>query len=208
VLGGSFDPVHHGHLRLAQEAIERLGLAQVLMVPARPWQRSTRASDADRLEMLRLACQGNPRLTPLALELERSGPSYTVETLQALRAHHGAARPLWLILGADAFLGLPSWHQWEALAGLCHLAVAPRPASGLEARLPAELQAWWSRRSTDTPAHPAGALVVLDAPELEISATRIRALRARGHSPRYLLPDPVLDYIESKGLYRQEGHGA
>ena len=208
MLGGSFDPIHHGLLRLAEEAIQRLGLAQVLLIPARPWQRQTEASAEQRLRMVELACTGNARLVAEALELQRPGPSYTVETLRALRRRHGEQRPLWLILGADAFLRLPSWHDWTALPGLCHLAIVPRPGIDIAAHLPAELDAWWARRQAPAPATAAGGLALLDAPALEISATAIRAMLRAGGSPRYLLPDRVLDYIEFEGLYTQEGHGA
>ena len=207
ILGGSFDPIHHGHLRLAEEAIGRLGLDQVLLIPARPWQRPTEATAEQRLRMVELACSGNPRLRAEPIEIQRDGPSYTVETLTALRTRH-PGRPLWLILGADAFLRLPSWRDWEALPGLCHLAIVPRPGITLEGALPAELTPWWSRRDVASGSATGGSLVVLDAPALEISATAIRAMRRAGRAPRYLLPDPVLDYIETAGLYTQEGHGA
>ncbi|MDE3011728.1 MAG: nicotinate-nucleotide adenylyltransferase [Pseudomonadota bacterium] len=208
ILGGSFDPIHHGHLRLAEEAIEGLGLARVLLIPARPWQRPTAASAGQRLRMVELACAGNPRLHAEALELQRPGPSYTVETLKVLRERHGHATPLWLVLGADAFLRLPTWHAWTGLPALCNLAIVPRPGIDIAAHLPAELRDWWSRRSAARTTSAAGALTLLDAPQLEISATAIRAMVRAGRSPRYLLPDCVLDYIEFEGLYTQEGHGA
>jgi nicotinate-nucleotide adenylyltransferase len=208
VLGGSFDPIHHGHLRLAEEAIERLGLSRVLMVPARPWQRLTQAGAEQRLQMVRLACTDNLRLQVEALEIEQPGPSYTVQTLQTLRVRHGPATPLWLVLGADAFLGLPSWRDWRDLPRLCNLAVVPRPGVPIDALLPAELRAWWDLRATPEAAGVAGGLALMEAPELGISATAIRKMLSCGRSPRYLLPDPVLDYIDFEGLYTVEGHGA
>lgn len=212
ILGGSFDPIHHGHLRLAEEARERLRLSQVLLIPARPWQRQTEASAGQRLAMLELACHDNAALKPDAVELERPGPSYTVHTLRALRQRYGAEQALWLVLGADAFLRIPSWHAWGALEQLCHLAIVPRPGIDIEAALPEALRSWWMRRLEPRPVPGAagrrhGQLVLLDAPELEISATLIRAQVRAGRSPRYLLPDSVLDYIHNAGLYRQEGHG-
>ena len=208
VLGGSFDPIHHGHLRLAEEASERLGLAQVLLIPARPWQRGTLASAEQRLAMVEIACRGNPRLRAEGIEVARSAPSYTIDTLRALRERHGSTVPLWLVLGADAFLRLPTWRAWEQLRGLCHLAVVPRPGVDIEARpMAAALTDWWDARH-HAARGAAGGLALLDAPELEISATAIRAQLASGRTPRYLLPDPVLDYIESQGLYTLEGHGA
>jgi nicotinate-nucleotide adenylyltransferase len=207
ILGGSFDPVHHGHLRLAEEAIGRLGLDEVLLIPARPWQRPTEASGEQRLRMVELACAGNPRLRAEPMEVQREAPSYTVDTLSALRARH-PARPLWLILGADAFLRLPSWRDWEVLPDLCHLALVPRPGVALEGAIPPGLAPWWSRRDRPAGAALSGSLAVLDVPALDISATAIRAMRRAGRAPRYLLPDPVLDYIQTAGLYTQEGHGA
>jgi nicotinate-nucleotide adenylyltransferase len=207
ILGGSFDPIHHGHLRLAEEAIQRLQLARVLLIPARPWQRNTAASPEQRYSMVELACRGQDRLIPERLEVDRIEPSYTVDTLRRLRQRMGQAIPLWLIVGADAFLRLSSWHNWTALEELCHLAVVPRPGIILDQALPVQLKSWWDRRDQHTD-HAAGSLVLLDAPQLEISATAIRKQILEGLSPRYLLPDQVLDYIEVVGLYKkQEGHG-
>lgn len=177
-------------------------------MPARPWQRPTAASDAQRLRMVELACEGNPRLAVEPLELQGAGPSYTVETLRTLRARHGERRAMWLVLGADAFLRLPSWRDWTRLPGLCHLAIVPRPGIDIAAALPAELAGWWARRDRPVAPDDTGGLALLAAPQLEISATAIRAMRAAGRSPRYLLPARVLDYIEFEGLYTQEGHGA
>jgi len=201
ILGGSFDPIHHGHLRLAEEAIQRLHLARVLLIPARPWQRETAASAEQRFTMVERACQGQDRLIPERLEIDRLEPSYTVDTLRRLRQRIGEHTPLWLIVGADAFLKLTSWHNWTALETLCHLAVVPRPGIHIDEALPSALKPWWERRDQNTLA-PAGGLVVLDAPQLEISATAIRKQIKEGLSPRYLLPDQVLDYIEDVGLYK------
>lgn len=207
ILGGSFDPIHHGHLRLAEEAIQRLQLARVLLIPARPWQRETAATAEQRFAMVELACRGQQKLIPERMEIDRLEPSFTVDTLRRLRQRLGAQFPLWLIVGADAFLRLTSWHNWTALEELCHLAVVPRPGVIIEESIPPLLQTWWERRDQHT--HLAsGSLVLLDAPQLEISATAIRKQIQEGLSPRYLLPDQVLDYIEVVGLYKkQEGHG-
>jgi nicotinate-nucleotide adenylyltransferase len=207
ILGGSFDPIHHGHLRLAEESIQRLQLSRVLLIPARPWQRETAASAEQRFTMVELACRGQKQLVPERLEIDRLEPSYTVDTLRRLRQRMGAQTPLWLIVGADAFLRLTSWHNWTALEELCHLAVVPRPGVHIEQSLPALLQAWWNRRDQHTNL-ASGSLVLLDAPQLEISATAIRKQIEEGRNPRYLLPDQVLDYIDYVGLYRKkEGHG-
>jgi len=207
ILGGSFDPIHHGHLRLAEEAIQRLQLSRVLLIPARPWQRETAASAEQRYTMVELACRGQDRLVPERLEIDRLEPSYTVDTLRRLRLRLGNDIPLWLIVGADAFLRLNTWHNWTALENLCHLAVVPRPGIDIEQSLPSSLRTWWDRRDLHLD-HPSGSLVLLDAPQLEISATAIRKQISEGLSPRYLLPDQVLDYIRITGLYKkQEGHG-
>jgi nicotinate-nucleotide adenylyltransferase len=201
ILGGSFDPIHHGHLRLAEEAIQRLQLARVLLIPARPWQRETAASAEQRYAMVELACRGQDQLIPERLEIDRLEPSYTVDTLRRLRQRLGDKVPLWLIVGADAFLRLSSWHNWTALETLCHLAVVPRPGVNIEQSLPTSLQAWWKQRDQHTE-RPSGGLVLLDAPQLEISATAIRKQIKESRSPRYLLPDQVLDYIDHVGLYK------
>jgi nicotinate-nucleotide adenylyltransferase len=201
ILGGSFDPIHHGHLRLAVEATQRLQLTRVLLIPARPWQRETAASAEQRYAMVELACRGQDQLVPERLEIDRLEPSYTVDSLRRLRLRIGNKVPLWLIVGADAFLRLSSWHNWTAIETLCHLAVVPRPGVNIEQSLPTSLQAWWKQRDQHTD-RPSGGLILLDAPQLEISATAIRKQIKEGRSPRYLLPDPVLDYIENVGLYK------
>jgi nicotinate-nucleotide adenylyltransferase len=201
ILGGSFDPIHHGHLRLAEEAIQRLQLARVLLIPARPWQRETAANAEQRFAMVELACRGQDQLIPERLEIDRLEPSYTVDTLRRLRQRLGDKVPLWLIVGADAFLRLSSWHNWTALETLCHLAVVPRPGVNIEQSLPPTLQDWWKQRDQHTE-RPSGGLVLLDAPQLEISATAIRKQIKESRSPRYLLPDQVLDYIDHVGLYK------
>jgi nicotinate-nucleotide adenylyltransferase len=209
ILGGTFDPVHYGHLRLAEEAGDALGLARVLLIPAAlPNLRARPGTEAQhRLAMVRLAAADNPRLAVDDRELRREGTSYTVDTLADLRAEVGAERPLWLILGADAFLRLPAWSRWLQLFDLAHIAVATRPGYPLDeaVRESAELAAQWSRRiAPDAGAVvlPAcGAIVQLPIPLLEISASDLRARMSRGASVRYLLPPAVVDYIAAHRLY-------
>jgi len=208
LLGGTFDPVHHGHLRLAVEMRERLGLEQVRLVPAGdPWQRQRPAASGEqRLAMLRRALAGVTGLAVDARELRRSGPTYTADTLRELRAECGEEPIAWL-LGADAFLGLPSWHDWRALVELAHLAVALRPGTRL---LPeGELAAVLERREAGDPAElaraPAGRIIVSDVPMLDIAASDIRDIIAADHDPSFLTPPAVLEYIEAEGLYRDAG---
>jgi nicotinate-nucleotide adenylyltransferase len=157
--------------------------------------------------MVRLATAGNPDFSVDAAEVEASEPSYTVRTLERLRTLHGSNRPLVLLLGADAFAGLARWHRWQELFGLAHIAVAERPGSPLlTAALPEELaSAWRMRLLRDVAAlrlHPAGGIVRFPMTQLAVSATHIRELVAAGQTPRYLLPDSVLDYIRTHHLYQ------
>lgn len=210
ILGGTFDPIHYGHLRLAQELAHGLGLAQVRLVPTgEPWHRAApRAPAAHRLEMVRLACADNPLFVVDEREVASHAPGYTVETLTALRAELGDAQPLCLLLGADAFLGLETWHRWQELFGLAHIAVARRPGfSPLHGNsdMPAALRREFGSRCTEDAGRlqnePAGRIFLYTITALDISATRIRADIARGASPRYLLPDAVLHYIHEHHLY-------
>jgi len=213
ILGGTFDPIHLGHLRLAEEARESLGLGHVRLIPSgQPPHRQAPAPPAeDRLAMARLAATGNPGLVVDDSEVRARQKSYTVLTLERLRAKLGTSRPLVLILGADAFEGLPTWHRWQELFELAHIAVANRPGFSPHGRRwpgtlsPALEVACRDRLGTD-PAllagAPAGRVVAFDMTPLAISASLIRDLIKAGHSARYLLPDPVLDYIETRRLYR------
>lgn len=204
VLGGTFDPVHCGHLRLALEVREQLGLRRVHLVAARvpPHRDAPRADAATRMRMLAAAVRDTQELVADERELRRDGASYTVDTLAAFR-EEAPERPLCLILGMDAFCGLASWHRWQELCELAHLAVARRPGSEPPAQgeVAALLEA---RRSTDTALlqrEPAGAVFLCDVPPLAISASRIRELLARGRSVRFLLPDETLDIITKDGIY-------
>lgn len=208
ILGGTFDPIHFGHLRLAEEMAGQLALDEVRFMPAaRPWHRQAPgASPAQRLEMTRLGIAGNPRFVLDGREVSRDAPGRTVETLLDLRTELGAEQPLCLLLGADAFLGLPSWHRWRELFSLAHVAVAHRPGFALLAeRMDAGLRTEIEGRMADAPALlrqlPGGKVAACAITQLDISATAIRAGLAAGRSPRYLLPDAVLDYIQTQHLY-------
>jgi nicotinate-nucleotide adenylyltransferase len=210
LFGGTFDPLHYGHLRLAEEAADALDLARVRWIPAgQPALRAApQASAAQRLEMVRLAIADNPRFEVDAAEVESARPSYTVATLERLRQAGacGAQRPLVLLLGADAFSGLAEWHRWEALFDLAHIAVAYRPGFPLApANLPDALARCYRDRFCEYPATlsaaPAGRIAAFAMTPLDISATKIRALLSKHCSPRYLLPDALLAYINDHHLY-------
>jgi len=187
VFGGTFDPVHVGHLAIAHAALESVPLDRVLFVLARRSplkERGPVASEGDRLRMLELAVANEPRFAVSRLELDREGPSYTVDTLERLAQLSGSDE-LFLILGSDAIAVLPRWKDPDRIAELATLVVAERPGA--------------PERAGTAP------IVTFDAPRLDISSRELRARAARGRSLRYLVPEPVLQHIEARGLYRAEG---
>ena len=205
LLGGTFDPVHIGHLRGALEVAEIVGLDEVRLVPNyRPPHRETPNSSAqDRLTMVRLAVQELPLLAVDARELERDKPSYTLDTLESLRAELEDDDQVFLIVGWDAFCGLPGWHRWDELLDHCHILVMQRPDADSEA--PDALRNLLAARSVNDPlmlAGSAGQIAFVWQAPLEVSATRIRQFLASGRSVRFLVPDAVLAYINAHGLYR------
>lgn len=207
ILGGTFDPVHNAHLRLAEEAMRQLGLGGVLWIPAgRPRHRAPpRAGGEQRLAMVRLATAGHPEYVIDAAEVLADAPSYTVPTLERLRAAYGDDRPLVLLMGADAFLGLDRWHRWRELFGLAHIGVASRPTFALDPeRMGAVLAAEFRRRAAPPAAlagSPAGAIVAFHMEAGTVSSTEVRARLAGGEPVDELLPAPVLDYIRRNNLY-------
>jgi nicotinate-nucleotide adenylyltransferase len=215
LFGGTFDPLHVAHLRLGLEAREALGLAEVCFIPAgSPALRDAPCGAAvDRLAMVERALADMPGFSVDAGEVlnPAAGPSYTIETLERQRRLHGPRRPLVLLLGADAFARLEAWHRWRGLFDLAHIAVATRP--GHEIKLGAgdtALDAEFAARrgeAADLADAPAGRIVPFAITALEISATVIRRRLASGLSVRYLVPDAVLDYIDSHQIYRTpHGH--
>ncbi len=205
ILGGTFDPVHHGHLRVALEIHARLQLDKVhLLLSARPPHRDAPlASPPQRLAMLQAAVAGETALIADERELHRAGASYMIDTLQDLREEY-ANTPLCLILGMDAFRGLPRWREWEKLIDLAHFVVVQRPDTSTP--MTAVMQQFLAQHQVDLPSQmwhsPAGTIVMQQVPALTISATKIRMLIANGGNPRYLLPDKVLDLIQQEQLYQ------
>jgi nicotinate-nucleotide adenylyltransferase len=217
LFGGTFDPLHVAHLRLALEARETLGLAGVCLIPAGnpPLRGIPRCAASHRLAMVERAVATLPGFSvdpgEAQAAMDSAAPSYTVATLERQRRLHGAQRPLVLLLGADAFARLESWHRWRDLFGLAHIAVGTRPGHELKVSPgDAALNREFSARqgsAADLASAPAGRIVPFAITALEISATAIRDRLARGLSVRYLVPDAVLDYIESHQIYRtSHGH--
>lgn len=206
VFGGTFDPVHYGHLRTAHEVYRRFGLESLHVVPAAipPHRRPAVASPAQRLRMVELAVPEFPGLVADDREIRRGGVSYTVPTLESLREEIGPA-PLCFVLGADAFAGLTTWFRWQRLFDLAHLIVVQRPGNPLP--LPDMLAPWVTERLCDGAAalagRAAGALMFLTVTPRDISATRVRDQIARGQTPSPdELPPAVWEYIRRHNLYR------
>lgn len=204
ILGGTFDPVHVGHLRSALEVGELLGLDEVRLMPnALPPHRDMPSVSAlQRLQMVQLAVANEPLLTVDARELQRDKPSWTIDTLISVRAELAAVDQLFFVLGWDALCGLSSWQRWRELLDYCHLLVLQRP--DMQASLPEPVQALLAERQVDSwqqAQGPAGSIVFLQQTPLAVSATAIRQLLAEQKSIRFLVPDRVLEFIQTQGLY-------
>ena len=208
VFGGTFNPIHFAHLRVAETVREALDLERVLLIPsADPPHKSRRLTSAThRLEMVKLASASNPSLETLDLELKRPGPSYTVDTLRALSRRY-KGQQLWFLLGTDTLTELDSWHEPKTLLGLANFAVVGRPGfeqQPLESLLPERLAGSFIA-GPNVLKHESGREIrSVPFPPLGISASDIRKGIARGASIRYLVPDAVIEYIEKHHLY-QEG---
>ena len=204
--GGTFDPVHDGHLAVARHARDLLA-AQVALLPAGdpPHRGPTEASAPDRAAMCLLAVAGEPALSVDTREVERKTPSWTVDTLRALRREIGDDAPVALIVGADSFLGLPAWKEWRALPGLAHFVVAERPGSTLDGGLPPELAAAFAGRVVDRPQRlhetPAGLVLRMRQPPTPESATELRRRIAADEPWSDWVQPAVAAYIRLHGLY-------
>lgn len=208
-LGGTFNPVHHGHLRLALDLVDELGFEQVSLVPCHlPTHRQLPSvSSAQRADMVAQAIQGCAALQLDRRELERNTASYSIDTLEELRSELGGQVSLSMIMGTDAYLGLPQWHRWRELSALAHLVVVQRP--GYQLSLQGELADFDREHSAEHSVldqSPAGSVVHIDMRLLDISATEVRALTTAGRSTQYLIPDSVRQYIFEHGLYDVRAH--
>jgi nicotinate-nucleotide adenylyltransferase len=194
VLGGTFDPVHNGHLILADVAEEQLNLSEMLFVPVgQPWLKTERTITPaqHRLQMLRLALDDRPQFRISEMEIERPGPTYTIDTIKELKDGLNADDELFFILGQDSLMQVPQWHEAQDLVQLCYLAAAPRPGvkkpdlKALEAEIPGIKQR----------------VMLMKEPKVDITATDIRERVARGLSVRHLVPESVNRYIKENKLY-------
>lgn len=194
VLGGTFDPVHNGHLIVAEEAKTRLNLVEIIFVPAgQPWLKAAKPiSPAEhRLQMLRLAIADKPYFKLSSIEIERTGPSYTVDTITELRDKFGSEDELFFILGWDSLAELPQWREPSRLIKMCYLVAVPRPGYPRPKLKTLEvIIRGLSQR-----------VMLMKKPEIDISASAIRERVARGLSIRHLVPEPVNRYIKEHGLY-------
>jgi nicotinate-nucleotide adenylyltransferase len=200
LLGGSFNPIHIGHLIVARSVRERLGLSRVVLIPSAIPPHKTRhdlASPKDRLAMTRIAAEGEPGFEVSDLELRRDGPSYTFDTVCALRDALGPQARLYWIIGGDTLPELRSWYRVAELVQLCEFVTAVRP--GYESPDLAGLLGVLSRADVERLERG-----IVNTPFIDISATDIRARVRDGRSIRYLVPDPVREYIEREDLYRAD----
>ena len=204
-LGGTFDPIHYGHLRALEEVREALGMEQATLIPAGdpPHRGSPWAPALHRLAMTQVAAAQAPGLQVLSFEVEKSGPSYTIDTVRELRRRDPEGF-LAMVIGMDAFLRFDTWREWEQILKLTHLVVIGRPGWPM-AELPEALrQVLYQRRVEELgqlKGLAAGRIAFHTVTALEISASHIRSLLAAGRSARFLLPNAVLDYIQQHQLY-------
>ena len=199
VLGGTFDPIHIGHLKVAEEAATRLDLPRILFMPAgQPWLKLNNANAISplphRLEMVRLGIAGNPRFKLSTIEIERSGPTYTVDTVAQLQSQLGGGDEIFFILGWDNLSQLPQWHKPERLIEMCRLVAVPR----VDFPLP-DLPALEKELPGIT-----GRVILFDKPRIDINASEIRRRAAEGLSISDFVPAPVERYIKEHGLYAKE----
>lgn len=206
IFGGTFDPIHYGHLRSAFEMLQALRFDEVRFMPCGdpPHRGITYANAEQRLRLVQLAIEGQPGFIADDRELRRDGPSYTVDTLLSLRAEF-PERPLGLILGMDAFLGLPGWHRWNEILDVAHIVVAHRPGwkapdIGVLGDLITE---YGTHRVNDLHVELQGRIHIHAVTQLEIASTEIRDLVAAGRDPRFLMPDAVRQEMSDTKIYQE-----
>lgn len=208
VLGGTFNPIHFGHLRIAEEIAENLALDEVRLIPSAqpPHKAAPQVSAEHRANMVKLAIQNNPKFVLDDCELKRTGASYTVDTLIELRKKLGTQASLFLIMGSDAFTHLNTWHRWQEILDYCHIVLVQRPQhENFIDHLSAEMKIFFESHSQktllDLPKNPSGSIITQTITPLAISSTNIRERLQNKKSVRYLLPKNVSNYIETHQLY-------
>ncbi|MFC3394916.1 nicotinate-nucleotide adenylyltransferase [Brenneria rubrifaciens] len=205
--GGTFDPIHYGHLKPVTALAKIVGLNQIILLPNNvpPHRQQPEASPQQRLRMAQLAAEDNALLTVDDRELQRQKPSYTIDTLEILRAEKGSNTSLAFIIGQDSLLALHQWHRWQDILNVCHLLVCARPGYKATLTTP-ELQHWLEAHLTQDPQslhqQTHGLIFLADTPLVSISATEIRQRRQAGLNCHDWLPPAVLRYIDEHGLYR------
>jgi nicotinate-nucleotide adenylyltransferase len=208
ILGGTFNPIHYGHLRMAQELADGLGMDEVRFIPSAnpPHKDSVTVSAEHRAAMVKLAIADNPLFTLDKRELEREGTSYTIDTLISLREELGNDTALCLMMGSDAFIKLNTWHRWQELLDYAHIILVQRPNQGKpQEPLPEELQRLLrDHYAEDVSAlreESAGLINMQAISAQDISATQIRESLKHGVSMRYLLPEEVIEYVQQQNIY-------
>ncbi|MGL4859775.1 MAG: nicotinate-nucleotide adenylyltransferase [Enterobacteriaceae bacterium] len=206
LFGGTFDPIHYGHIKPVEALAAEVDLQHVLLLPNHvpPHRPQPEASPAQRLQMLQLVVAQHPLFSIDQRELRRTTPSYTIDTLQELRSELGRETPLAFIIGQDSLLTLHLWHRWQELLDYCHLLVCARPGYPNELQT-TELRQWLAQHRTMIPEQlklqPQGLIYLARTPLLDISATTIRQYQRLGQSCNDLLPPVIQSYIRQQGLY-------
>lgn len=202
LLGGTFNPIHNGHLRLAQELADALNFSEVRFIPSAnpPHKTAPKISAQHRAAMVQLAITDNPLFKLDTRELDRAGASYTIDTLISLQEELGGSAALCLIMGSDAFAKLNTWHRWQVLIDYCHIILVQRPASATQPKLVEELTVHlhnhYTENISDLTTENTGYIHMQKITALDITSTNIREQLKAGHSPRYLMPDNVIAYIK------------
>ena len=209
LLGGTFNPIHFGHLRMAQELAEALQLNEVRFIPSSspPHKATPEVSAEHRAEMVKIAIADNPQFKFDDRELQRKGASYTIDTLISLREELGTKTAICLFMGSDAFIKLDTWHRWQELLNFCHIILVQRPNFSPEyPKLPENLEILLRDHYTENALNLAtkatGFIHMQKITALDISSTKIREMFKRDQTPRYLVHEKLIDYIKQHQLYK------